>query len=57
MTSTHRSGVSKEKGTPTQLRFLLSEREDLREEIRQLRATIQLYAEIVRRLERRQQAA
>ena len=34
------------------VRDLLHEREDLREEIRQLRASVQVYAEIVRRLER-----
>jgi len=34
------------------VRELLHEREDLREEIRQLRASVQVYAEIVRRLER-----
>ena len=39
-------------GLRVQLRNLLQEREVLREEIRQLRASVQIYAEVLRRLDR-----
>jgi hypothetical protein len=48
---TNRKHVPFQDGLRIQLRSLLVEREDLREEIRQLRASVQIYAEIVRRLE------
>jgi plasmid stability protein len=40
-----------EDGLRVQLRNLLQERDLLQEEVRQLRASVQLYAEVVRRLE------
>jgi hypothetical protein len=45
-----------EEGLRIQLRALLAERDDLQEEVRQLRATVQIYEEIVRRLESSQAA-
>ncbi|HXA49473.1 MAG TPA: hypothetical protein VNV86_04175 [Candidatus Acidoferrum sp.] len=39
-----------EDGLRIQLRNLLAERDLLQEEVRQLRASVQLYAEVVRRL-------
>ena len=39
-------------GLRVQLRNLLQERESLREEVRQLRASVQIYAEVFRRLDR-----
>jgi hypothetical protein len=48
---TARKPASIEDGLRIQLRNLLEEREFLREEVRQLRASVQLYAEVVRRLE------
>ena len=49
--NSNRKHVPFQDGLRIQLRSLLVEREDLREEIRQLRASVQIYAEIVRRLE------
>jgi hypothetical protein len=50
-------GISLEDGWRIQIRILLSERDDMQEEIRQLRAAVTIYAEIVRRLDSMEQAA
>jgi hypothetical protein len=57
MTRTVRRDTSLEEGLRIQIRSLLSERAETQEEIRQLRATVKIYAEIVRRLESERQAA
>ena len=49
--------ISLEEGWRIQIRVLLSEREDLQEEIRQLRAAVTIYEEIVRRLNAGERAA
>jgi len=55
-TSAHGS-ISLEEGWRIQIRVLLSEREDLQEEIRQLHAAVKIYEEIVRRLNAGERAA
>jgi hypothetical protein len=46
-----RRGSSRERGMSQSIGSLLSERDVLQEEIRQLRATVHIYTEIVRRLQ------
>ena len=55
-TSAHNS-ISLEEGWRIQIRVLLNEREDFQEEIRQLRAALTIYEEIVRRLDSGERAA
>ena len=55
-TAAHKN-ISLEEGWRIQIRILLSERDDMQEEIRQLRATVKIYEEIVRRLDSTGRAA
>ena len=55
-TAAHKN-ISLEEGWRIQIRILLSERDDMQEEIRQLRATVKIYQEIVRRLDSAGRAA
>ncbi len=57
MTRTARTNTSLDEGLRIQIRSLLRERAETQEEIRQLRATVKIFAEIVRRLESKRQAA
>ena len=52
-----RGEISIDEGWRIHVHTLLSERDDMLEEIRQLRASLQIYAEIVRRLESEARAA
>ena len=55
-TAAHRE-ISLDEGWRIQIRILLSERDDMQEEIRQLRAAVKIYEEIVRRLDSQVRAA
>jgi hypothetical protein len=57
MAPTAGKNVTFEEGLRLQIRLLLDERDDMVEEIRQLRASVQIYAEIARRLEAQERAA
>ena len=46
-----RNAATLEDGLPLQIKNLRQERDALCEEVRQLRAAVQLYAEVVRRLQ------